>query len=165
MSAIIRGAIFPDGTRSVLFFGRHGIGPYCYGPGTANASLGGKPSGNGVDPWCYDRADSSKGTHGYPYKYRVWAYDANDLLAVKAGKKQSYQVQPYAVWDYNLPFETDDQHVIGGATWDPSRKLVYVSQRCADNNCSPIIHVFKLGIGSGVGATQLTQRGYGRSRG
>jgi hypothetical protein len=86
----IRGIVFPAGTRSILFFGRHGVGNYCYGTGAE----------------CGDPADSSKGVHAYPYRYQVWAYDANDLLAVKNGTKAAHQPQPYAVWTFNLPFFT-----------------------------------------------------------
>lgn len=124
----ITGVVFPAGTRSVLFFGRQGVGTYCYGEGAA----------------CGDPADSSKGTHAYPYKYQVWAYDANDLLAVKNGSKQQYAVQPYAIWNFNLPFEsTADQHLIGGAAYDAQTNRVYLSQRCSDSWCAPVIHVFK----------------------
>src|SRR2546423_14916678 len=77
--------VFPSGTRSVLFFGPHGLGSYCYGTG-------------GTAGDCYDPDDGPKGIHSYPYRSQVWAYDANDLVAVKAGQKQSYQVMPYAVW-------------------------------------------------------------------
>lgn len=125
----IRGIVFPVGTRSVLFFGRHGVGTYCYGTGTE----------------CNDPADDSKGTHAYPYKYQVWAYDANDLLAVKNGTKQQYTIQPYAIWNFNLPFEsTGDQHLIGGAAYDAQTNTIYISQQCSDTNCAPIIHAFKV---------------------
>jgi hypothetical protein len=125
----IRGIVFPVGTRSVLFFGRHGVGTYCYGEGST----------------CGDPADSSKGTHAYPYKYQVWAYDVNDLVSVKNGVKQQYQIQPYAVWNFNLPFEsTGGQHLIGGAAYDPRTNLVYLSQQCEDTNCAPIIHAFRV---------------------
>jgi len=68
----IRGFAFPPGTRSLLFIGRDGDpASYCYGPGTDDPTLAGTPSGNGVDPWCYDPCDSSKGTHSYPYYFRV----------------------------------------------------------------------------------------------
>ena len=125
----IRGIVFPTETRSVLFFGRHGVGTYCYGTGTE----------------CNDPADNSKGTHAYPYKYQVWAYDANDLLAVKNGTKQQYAIQPYSIWNFNLPFEnTSDQHLIGGAAYDAQTNMIYISQQCSDANCTPIIHAFKV---------------------
>jgi hypothetical protein len=141
----VTGIIFAPGTRSVLFFGRHGKGTFCYGPGTSDQSLAGKPADGGVDTWCYDPADSAKGTHAYPYVYQVWAYDANDLLAVKNGTKSQNQIQPYSIWNFNLPFESGDQHKIGGAVLDPATNKVYVSQECSDAWCLPIIHVFQIG--------------------
>src|SRR5205085_1804721 len=62
----LHGVVMPAGTRSVLFFGRQGLGTFCYGSGDE----------------CHDPTDSSKGTHAYPYAYYVWAYDALDLAAV-----------------------------------------------------------------------------------
>jgi hypothetical protein len=125
----ITGVVFPVGTRSVLFFGRQGIGPYCYGEGAI----------------CLDLADAAKGTHAYPYVYQVWAYDANDLLAVKNGTKAQYSIKPYATWTFNLPFESSgDQHLLGGAGYDPQTNMIYLSQRCEDANCAPVIHAFKV---------------------
>ena len=78
----ITGMVFPSGTRTVLFFGKHGMGNYCYGTG---GSSGGD---------CFDPDDSSKGIHSYPYRSQVWAYDANDLIAVKNGQKLSARDRP-----------------------------------------------------------------------
>jgi hypothetical protein len=145
----ISGVVFAPGTRGVLFFGRHGTGPYCYGPGTSDSTLAGQPAPGGVDRWCYDPADNSKGTHAYPYQYQVWAYDANDLLAVKNGTKQQYAVQPYAIWNFNLPFENaGSSHLIGGAAYDSQTTNIYISQECEDINCNPVIHVFKVTPGT-----------------
>jgi hypothetical protein len=125
----IRGIVFPSGTRSVLFFGRQGIGPFCYGT----------PSE------CNDPTDDSKGCHAYPYRYQIWAYDANDLLSVKNRTKQPWTVQPYAVWDFDLPFANNyGQRVIGGAAYDPKTNQIYLSQQCTDTNCAPIVHVFRV---------------------
>ena len=55
----IRGVVFPAGTRCVLFFGTQGIGPFCYGEGTTDKRLAGKPTPDGTI-WCYDADDSSK---------------------------------------------------------------------------------------------------------
>jgi hypothetical protein len=143
----ITGVAFPSGTRSVLFFGRQGTGPFCYGSGTADASLDGQPTGQG-DNWCYDPANSSKGVHGYPYSYQVWAYDANDLAAVAKGTKAQYQIQPYAVWTFHLPFEnSSDNHFLGGIGFDPQNSLIYISQLSEDSGTYPIIHAFKV-VGS-----------------
>jgi hypothetical protein len=126
----VEGVVLPNGTRSVLFFGSHGIGPYCYGEGDA----------------CGDPTKSEKGTHAYPYVFQVWAYDANDLAEVKSGTKQPHEVQPYDVWTFNLPFEKNDGHLLGGATFDPSTGRIYVSQPRADAKL-PVIYAFEINTG------------------
>ena len=120
--------VFPEGMRSVLFVGRHGIGTFCYGTGGAS---GGE---------CFDPEDASKGNHAYPYRYYVWAYDANDLAAVKAGQRQPWDVQPYAVWSLSLPIASGNTH-LRGATYDPATGRLFVSQAYGDNEY-PVIHVF-----------------------
>jgi hypothetical protein len=133
----IKGVIFPSGTRSVLFFGRQGTGEYCYGDGAP----------------CGDPSDLYKGTHAYPYVYQIWAYDANDLLAVKQGSKSRSSVQPYALWNYTLPTENKQStHLIGGATYDAKNQLIYIAQECADTNCMSIIHAFKVQGGAPAAA-------------
>src|SRR3989338_5850857 len=129
----IRGMVFPQNTASLLFFGNHGTGSVCYG-------------NSGTD--CYDPADPYKGYHTYPYKYQVWAYDANDLVKVKNGQLQPWQIQPYSVWNFNLPFETDDTHDIYGAAYDPATQKIFLSQHYKDGTL-PIIHVFKVNATGG----------------
>jgi len=138
-STVIGGIVFPSGSRSVLFFGTQGTGGFCYGQGTSNPSLAGKPvpGVTGVI-YCYDPDNSYKGTHGYPYAAMVWAYDANALLAVKNGQKQPWQVTPYATWPLTLPFSSP---TIGGAAYDPATGNIYVSQQFG-NGTDPVIHVF-----------------------
>ena len=81
----MRGVMMPVGTNSVLFFGKHGT-TFCYGPGTSDPALAGTIGPGMSQPYCYDPLDSSQGVHGYPYHAYVWAYDANELAAVKAGR-------------------------------------------------------------------------------
>ena len=121
--------VFPDGTRSVLFFGRRGIGTYCYGVGGATGE-------------CVDPANISHGPHAYPYVYYVWAYDVLDLVAVKQGLKQPWQIYPYRSWAFELPFQNLDRAIIGAA-YDPATRRIYLSQAHGDVD-SPIIHVFSL---------------------
>ncbi len=125
----IKGVVFPVGTSSVLFFGRHGIGPYCYGEPTA----------------CNDPEDNSKGDHAYPYAYYVWAYDAHDLAAVKAGTKQPWDLMPYAVWPLSLP-ASSRAHRLGGVAYDPATGRLFISQQYVDGDSGdyPVIHVFTL---------------------
>jgi hypothetical protein len=135
----IRGVVFPRGTRSVLFFGTQGTGPFCYGEGTADKSLVGKPTSDG-STWCYDPDGSSKGTHAYPYVAEVWAYDAAQFAAVHRGARRPWQVKPYATWQLRLPFGSGQ---IGGAAYDASSGTIYVSQQFG-NGTDPVIHAFKV---------------------
>ena len=136
----IRGLVFPKGTRSVLFFGTQGIGRFCYGEGTDQRGLAGKPTPDGTT-WCYDPDDSSKGTHAYPYVAEVWAYDARRLVAVRKGRKRPWQVKPYATWRLHLPFGSGR---IGGAAYDSAGGRIYLSQQYG-NGTDPVMHVFKIG--------------------
>jgi hypothetical protein len=139
-STEVRGVVLPDGTRSVLFFGRHGLGPFCYGAGTPKEDLKGKRTPDGVTKYCYDPQDDSKGTHAFPYAYYVWAYDAMDLAAVKGGHKRPWQVKPYAVWKLEFPFRARSVH-LNGAAYDGATGRIFLVQSYADSN-KPVIHVF-----------------------
>jgi hypothetical protein len=125
-STEVRGVVFPGGTKSVLFFGRHGTGTFCYGSG----------------PECGDPAEDSKGVHAYPYLSYVWAYDATDLAAVKAGNKKPWDVKPYAVWELKLPFSPPNRR-LNGAAYDPATGRIFVLQSFGDGT-KPLIHVFTI---------------------
>ena len=127
----VEGVVFPRGTRSVLFFGKHGIGRYCYGEGDE----------------CGDPADSSKGTHAYPYVYQVWAYDANDFVAVRNGSKSATELLPYSVWTFEVPFERDDDHDANGAAYDAERGIISFGQEGGGAERTPIIHAFSVDVG------------------
>ena len=122
----VRGMVFPDGTSSVLYFGTHGVGQFCYGTGGA----------------CGDPVELAQGTHAYPYRYQVWAYDAADLASVHAGEAAPESVEPYDVWELTLPY-SPQQTEIGGATYDAATGRIFVSQAFADGD-HPVIHVFTL---------------------
>lgn len=122
----VRGMVFPDGTSSVLYFGTHGVGEFCYGTGGA----------------CGDPVELAQGTHAYPYRYQVWAYDAADLASVHAGEAAPESVEPYDVWELTLPY-SPQQTEIGGATYDAATGRIFVSQAFADGD-HPVIHVFTL---------------------
>jgi hypothetical protein len=136
-STHIVGMAFPPGSRSVLFFGRQGVGPFCYGTGAE----------------CNDPVDSSKGTHAYPYIHQVWAYDALDLLAVKEGTRQPWEVKPYALW------QLDDMDSTGGAniagmTYDPTSGMVYITEMYGE---SPAVDVYQIQV---AGNTVFASRVY-----
>jgi len=126
----IGGLALIQGTRTALYFGSIGTGTHCYGYGTSDASLSGTNGPNGV-PWCYDPTNTDKGSHAYPYKYQIWAYDLNDFAAVKAGTKQPWDVVPYGVWRLDLPY-TEVHARLGGVAYDPARQVIYLTQMYAD---------------------------------
>lgn len=133
------GLAFPSGTRSVLFIGRHGA-TFCYGTGTGNKALEGQPDGQG-NRYCYDPVDGSKGVHGYPYHHQVWAYDANDLLAVKQGTKQPWDLRPYGVWTLT-DMNNNGAASIRSATYDPATRRIYVTAGSGDG--APTVHVYEV---------------------
>jgi hypothetical protein len=146
----VRGLVFPEGSNSVLFFGRHGLGltgagDSCYGYGTSDKSKHKTVNSDGVLN-CYDPTDSSKGVHAYPYVYRVWAYNAGDLLKVKNGIKKPWDITPYAIWNLDFPFAIGNAHILGAA-YDPTTQRVFISQQAGDKpniDPFPLIHVYKL---------------------
>jgi hypothetical protein len=97
--------------------------------------------------WCYDPTSIYKGNHGYPWRGFVWAYDVNDLVAVKQGKKNPWDIKPYATWTLASPFASQDASAILGATYDPATRRVYVSLGDADGR-APVIAVYQLAAGT-----------------
>ncbi len=162
MVSEIRGLVFPYGTSTLLFFGRHGLGKTgqgdtCYGAGTSDPSLDGKEV-DGLH-YCYDPTDSSKGCHGYPYVYRIWAYDAHDLLKVKNGDinpqtgqpYKPWDITPYAIWNLSFPFAIENAHIMGAA-YDPSTQRVFISEYGGERygmEPYPLIHVYRVNVPDG----------------
>jgi hypothetical protein len=124
-STDVVGVAFPEGTRSVLFVGSHGVGAYCYGTGVE----------------CNDPAIASKGNHAYPYKYYVWAYDAADLALVRAGKLDPWVVKPYEIWSMTPSF-AHPTALVYGSTFDPATNRLYIAQ--ATTTVGPIVQVYRL---------------------
>ena len=151
-AAKMGGAAVIAGTRTALFIGRNGLGPFCYGNGVSDPALAGQMAANGAIN-CYDPTASDKGTHAYPYRYQMWAYDLADFAAVKAGTKQPWEVVPYAVWPFELPTPVE-QIRIGGVAYDAQRQILYIAQYQADQDgyaYRPIIHALKINV-AGAGA-------------
>ena len=148
----VTGVALLAGTRTALYVGRTGTGPFCYGNGTNDPALLGKIGPDGAG-YCLDPTSTAKGQHAYPYNYQLWAYDLNDLAAVRAGTKLPWDVKPYGVWPFSLPFPEPEVR-IGGVGYDASRQIIYISQLYADKDgygYRPIIHALKVG-GGAVGA-------------
>lgn len=143
------GVVFPEGTRAVLFISRHGTGPVNYGRGTSNIALDGTyVSGDSGPKYWYDPDNANDGEHAYPYVYRIMAFDADDLVAVKNGTKEHNAVAPYSYWDITLPTPKSSGLPRLGATYDAANQIVYVSQANGDGD-SPVFHAFRVSISSG----------------
>jgi len=130
-TGIIRGMAWPSGSRSILYIGLVGTGPFCYGTGDE----------------CGDPASPNKGNHAYPYIYWVWAYDANDLVAAKNGTKRPWQVVPYATWELVSPFgfTVYADMGAGGVAYDPGTKRLFVAQPQADGSF-PVVNVYSVNV-------------------
>jgi hypothetical protein len=141
-STHLAGMVFPEGSASLLYFGRQGIGTYCYGFGTTKQPVP-PPAPDGTQ-YCYDPTDDSKGNHAYPLVYQVWAYRADDLAAVKSGAKQSWELRPYTTWQLTFPITTWLAR-LDGVAYDPSHQRIWVSQAFGDGD-RPVIHAFDLNL-------------------
>jgi len=128
----VTGVCFPEGTDTVIFVGRQGIGTYSYGTPGQDA---------GSDP-----ADSNKGNHAYPYRHQVWLYDAHDLAAVRAGTKQPYQLRPYAYGLLGGMPQTNGQEHTVGCAYNAATKQLYIGQAMAAGyeGAEPVIHVYQV---------------------
>ncbi len=134
----IQGVAFPQGTRSILFFGSMGTGDFCYGDPNANGGTNpeGTTNSDGAVN-CNDPCTGGKGPHsvGGGYSYFVWAYDALDFEAVANGQKQPWQILPYSMWPISFPVSNCGCPT-GGVTYDPSSGTIYFCQLGADTVAS-----------------------------
>jgi hypothetical protein len=137
------GVVFPEGTGSVLFFGRIGQTAMCYGVGTNNPQLHLRrvPGTDGL--YCYDPIVSDQGAHGYPYAPFFWAYRASDLVAVRRGERKPWDITPYASGPIELPF-LGGAAVISGVAYDSALQRIFLVAPYQDGN-RPLIHVLRLG--------------------
>jgi hypothetical protein len=124
----VGGMAFPPGTRSLLFVGGHGTGRYCYGTSIECSN---------------DTALSEvKGPHAQPYRYQIWAYDVNDLLAVKNGSKQTWDPKPYGIWVLT-EMPNSGNPMIAGAGFDPESGRLYITQ---DYGTNPRVEVYQIAV-------------------
>ncbi len=80
------------------------------------------------------------------YDQYYWLWDMNDLLEVKAGNLNSYDVVPYDYGVFETPFQNEHKE-IGGGSYDPISGNLYLTIQKADNGQStyanpPVIVVY-----------------------
>lgn len=129
----LAGMFWVPGTRSVVSIGRHGtglpemLGDNCYGPGTNDPAKIGTLDAAG-NHFCFDPSNGNKGPHSYRYQDQAMAFDALDLLEVKAGTKKPWDVKPHAVWKFGAGTPLDKPGInITGMAFDPSTNRLYLS--------------------------------------
>lgn len=140
----VAGVAIINGTPTVLFAGRNGMGKFCYGVGSADARKANTQGTNG-ESYCFDPTSADKGPHAFPYRLQFWAYDVNDLAAVRAGNRQPWDVRPYAVWPFELPPIGDPYPRLGAMSYDPAGRRLFVTQMSGDKDGysrRPLLHVF-----------------------
>jgi hypothetical protein len=81
------------------------------------------------------------------YYHYYWLWDVNDLLAVKSGAMQPYDVRPYEYGEFPTPFQT---RTLGGGAFDPGTGKLYLSVQRADTlqgtySNPPIVGVYGFG--------------------
>ena len=133
-TTIVSGVAFVPGTRSVIFLGSNGLSSIGYGDGRL----------------FNDTARPYSGFHSQNgnYKYQIWAYDIDDFVSVRNGTKPSWGLRPTSVLNFDLPTPEPSKY-LGGTAFDPATGRLYVSQKFAGPNSTPIIHVYQLGRTSG----------------
>lgn len=129
-TAKVEGVAFVPGTRSVVFLGSNGLTPIGYGIGSAFR----------------DNARVYKGYHAQNgvYKYQIWAYDIDDFVRVRNGLKAPWELRPTTVMNFDLPTPEPSKY-LGGTAFDPATGRLFVSQRYAGVDYTPVIHVYQLG--------------------
>ncbi len=126
----IDGVAFVPGTRSIIFIGSNGLSEIGYGVGSK--------FGDSARP--YSGFHSKNGN----YKYQIWAYDIDDFMAVRNGSRASWDIRPTSVVNFDLP-TPEPARYIGGTAFDPSTGRLYIAQKLAGADYTPVIHVYQLG--------------------
>lgn len=137
----LAGMAFPRDTRTVLFFGTRAQCEYCYG----------------LPEDCVCVCSPYHGPHNH-YRHALWAYDADDLLRVKNGELEPWEVMPYATWELDDIDSGDCASTrYGGATFDPEAGVLYVVEDYGEN---PAVHAFRIDVHSVPGLDPILVDGF-----
>ncbi len=116
LSRAVYGYVVP-GSRTYATFGhsgghRSGVCYKCTPQGASEACGGYCPNQSGDQDLYY------------------WLWDVNDLLAVKRGEKESYEIRPYEYGIFPAKFSAT---ALGGGTFDPVSGILYLTEQRADD--------------------------------
>jgi hypothetical protein len=133
--AMIAGMCFPSGSKSILVFGISKTGPWTY---NSNNEL--IPSLNNGK--IFDSQDTfTRGPHVFPtHQSRVYGFNADDLIAVKNGTKNYYDVAPYAVWTLPMPYSNP----LNGFAFDIDNGRAYLMD--TSGPYGGIVHVYQVTV-------------------
>jgi hypothetical protein len=130
------GLAWPRGTRAVLAI-VNWPSSFCYGAGTNDPALDGKPTGTG-HVYCYDPFFANQGQHSKDWELSAIVFDAVDLARVKAGRRQPWNVKPVA----RLPLPNAPKiGLVQSATFDPDTGRLFVAPSFGQPG---VIHVWQI---------------------
>ncbi|MCA9759294.1 MAG: hypothetical protein KDA27_26110 [Candidatus Eisenbacteria bacterium] len=139
MSRVVYGLIVP-GTRTYATFGHSGghESGVCYKCVQTN--------GDGSECGGYCPRDAND------YALYYWLWDVEDLLAVKNGEIESYDVRPYEYGVLPALFPTIE---LGGGAFDPTSGLLYLTLQRADSEQGtysnpPVVVAYSFPVVSGL---------------
>ncbi|PIN74302.1 hypothetical protein COV20_01645 [Candidatus Woesearchaeota archaeon CG10_big_fil_rev_8_21_14_0_10_45_16] len=136
---------------AVIFVGTKAVGKSWYG--FANGI---------VYPTSGDEDEVYPDVPDWPYDERGWwsediqaqmiFYDPADLAAVAQGQMETWEPQPYAVFNLDpylinpgFNYEAGKRYLVGAVAYDRENEYLYVFERLADGDGKSVVHVFKVG--------------------
>lgn len=142
--SFIGGACIPDGTNCIIYYGCKVADGDVQVYGDAQQGDPEDPFGDPV--WINDTNRGGKGYHAQQgnYAFCYWAYDLDDLEAVKNGTLGANAVAPYAYGDITLPKQNGEK-IPGGMAYDRTNKKIYLCVTKTDNgefSRLPLIHCY-----------------------
>ena len=81
----------------------------------------------GIEIMVDDGCGGISGESAAPYRRQVTAFDAKDILAVKNGTKNPYDIRPYAWWVLPGPVSTCANMAYSGLTYDQNNNRLYIA--------------------------------------
>jgi hypothetical protein len=132
-ATFLAGMCIPHGTRTLLHLTVCGNGFLRYNNDHAQ----------------YDPQRPITGPRAYPYLFRFYAYDLDDLAEVKAGTRTPHSVRPYASWNFDLKIGAAGTD-LGGMCYDPVNRRIFISQIGGGPNGEAVIHAFQVNNAVGI---------------